>query len=193
VLSLLSYLFYYSFGIFHQVQNGCAYEDNNEKWTWEGCDNRHEPIINDEDNIISSVAYLIGFCTECDYVFEESWFHLVFALLICFDVYALKLETFFNEKIKKNREEYKPLATQNVQLRPLTFGEKNILMNIGLFINRAQEDLNNERLIISNEEAKRIKKEEEEKRRKNYENYRSKLRAIRRDAKKGVKQKKNSI
>ena len=61
------------------------------------------------------------------------------------------METFFNEKIKKNREEYKPLATQNVQLRPLTFGEKNILMNIGLFINRAQEDINNERLISQNE------------------------------------------
>ena len=51
----------------------------------------------DEDSIITSVAYLVGFCTENDYVFEESWFHLVFAMLVCFDVYVLQLEALFND------------------------------------------------------------------------------------------------
>ena len=47
-IHLLIYILYYSFGIFHQVQNGCNYEDNNEKWGWQGCDNRHEKLFNDE-------------------------------------------------------------------------------------------------------------------------------------------------
>ena len=191
VLSLLSYLFYYSFGVFHKIQNGCAYEDNNEKYGWEGCDNRHQQIINDEDSIITSVAYLVGFCTENDYVFEESWFHLVFAMLVCFDVYVLQLEALFNEKIKKNREGYKYLANQNVQLKPLTFGEANILMNISHFLNKAQEDLSNERLIQSNEQVRKMQREEEERRKKNNESYFTKLRAIKKNA--GKKDKKSKI
>ena len=179
LLSLISYLCYYTFGIFHQVQNGCNYEDNNEKWGWQGCDNRHEKLFNDEDNIYGCIAYLIGFYSECDYVFEESWFHLFFAFLICFDVYVLKLEIFLNSKIKKNRQEYKALANHNIELKPLTLGEQNILMNIQFFLNKANIEVKNENLIKSNEEVKQRKKEEEKKRKEMLDNYHAKLRGTR--------------
>jgi len=61
MLCLISYLFFYTFGLFHRVQNGCNYENNNGKWGWDGCDNRHEKIFNDEDNILDCIAYLLGF------------------------------------------------------------------------------------------------------------------------------------
>ena len=175
-ISLMCYILYYSFGIFHQVQNGCNFEDNNEKWGWQGCDNRHSKIIND-DIIINSLAYLIGFFTECDYVFEEAWFHLIFSLLICFDVYVQKFEIFFNEKMKENRDEYKYLANQNSHLKSLTINEDNILLNINYVLNRAQDDIINEKLIDINEKMRKKKQEEEMK--KNYDEYFSKLRAIR--------------
>ena len=53
MLCLISYLFFYTFGIYHRIQNGCSYLIENGKSQWEGCDNRHEKIINDEDNILS--------------------------------------------------------------------------------------------------------------------------------------------
>ena len=175
LLSLISFCFYYTFGVFHQIQNGCNYEDNNGKYGWDGCDNRHEKIINDEDNIISAVAYLIGFCTECDWVLEESWFHLLFGLLVSFDVYIIKLENFINKKIKVNRQEYKFLANKNVQLRVLTFDEKNMLFNITHILNKAQEDINNERIIRANQLIRQMKEEEKKK-----EKELSKLRGSRR-------------
>ena len=54
--SLIFYLFYYTFGIFHQIQNGCAYEDNNGKMGWQDCDNRHEKIIKIFFPFLSAVA-----------------------------------------------------------------------------------------------------------------------------------------
>ena len=44
MVSLISYILFYSFGIFHQAQNGCDYVGNNQKAVWEGCDNRHKKI-----------------------------------------------------------------------------------------------------------------------------------------------------
>ena len=177
---LLFYLFYYTFGIFHQVQNGCNYENNHGKYGWKDCDNRHEKIINDEDNIFSCVAYFIGFYSECDYIFEKSWFHLVFALLISFDVYILKFENYINEKRKENREEYKNLANQNIQLKSLTLGEKNVLMNITHYLNKIKNDSSEENLINENEEVKKNENEEEiEKIKTSNENYFSKLKEIR--------------
>ena len=165
LLSLIIFCFYYTFGIFHQVQNGCNFENNNGKYGWDGCDNRHEKIINDEDNIISALAYLIGFWTECDYVLEESWFHLLFGLLVSFDLYVIKLENFINKKIKENREEYKSLANKNVKLKVLTFDEKNMLFNISHILNKAQDDINNVNLIRANEIIRKM--EEHEKKKKN--------------------------
>ena len=177
---LLFYLFYYTFGIFHQVQNGCNYENNHGKYGWKDCDNRHEKIINDEDNIFSCVAYFIGFYSECDYIFEKSWFHLVFALLISFDVYILKFENYINEKRKENREEYKNLANQNIQLKSLSLGEKNVLMNITHYLNKIKNDSSKENLIKENEEVKKNENEEEiEKIKTSNENYFSKLKEIR--------------
>ena len=166
MLCLISYLFFYTFGLFHRVQNGCNYENNNGKWGWEGCDNRHEKIFNDEDNILDCIAYLLGFYTECDFVFEESWFHLFFAFLICLDIYVLKVENFFNEKVRENREEYKFLLNKNIQLKVLTFGEKNILFNIRHILDKAQDENNN--IENEDEKIKEIEKEEEEKRRTRY-------------------------
>ena len=177
MVSLISYILFYSFGIFHQAQNGCDYVGNNQKAVWEGCDNRHKKIYNRDDNIFDCIAYLIGFYSECDHVFEEAWFHIFFAFLISFDVYVLKLELIINEKIKKNRKDYKYLANQNLQLKPLTYGEDNIFMNIRHFIKKAEDSINNENILNSQERIRQMEKEEEERKNKMQFDYFSKLRA----------------
>ena len=161
MLCLISYIFFYTFGIYHRIQNGCSYLIENGKSQWEGCDNRHGKIYNDEDNIFGCIAYLLGFYTECDYVFEKSWFHLFFAFLICLDIYVLKLENLFNEKVRDNREEYKFLLNKNIQLKVLTFGEKNILFNIRYFLDNQHDKKDN--LENSDEKMKEIENEEENK------------------------------
>ena len=65
---------------------------------------------------------------------------LYFAGLICFDVYVQKIENYYNNISKGNRKKYRQLANRNIQLKPLTFGEDNILMNIGSNIEKAKTE-----------------------------------------------------
>ena len=77
-MSFISYILYYSYGIFYLFQHGCNKND------WKGCDDRHReivPVSSDkeiDELLIQSFAYLIGFYVNTgeDSVFKEAWFHL---------------------------------------------------------------------------------------------------------------------
>ena len=141
-LSFFSYLLFYSYGVFYLFQKGC---DSNE---FKGCDERHKPIVSEENELlIQSWVYLIGFYvnTQIDSVFKEAWYHLFFVALISFDVYVQKLENYINEKVEENRKKYRYLANENIKLKPLTFGEDNILMKIGHKINEVEQQLEKEK------------------------------------------------
>ena len=72
------------------------------------------------------------------------------------------------------------MANQNIQLKSLTLGEKNVLMNITHYLNKIKNDSSEENLIKENEEIKKNENEEEiEKIKTSNENYFSKLKEIR--------------
>ena len=123
IFSFSSYYLLYLYGIFYIVQHGCP---------GDGCDKNNKPFKNIDEDIIIAFSYIFGINVnlENESVLFAGWFHLFFAGMICFDVYVQKLENYFNDLCIRNRKEYKTLANRNVQLKPLTFGEDNILMNI---------------------------------------------------------------
>ena len=141
-LSFFSYLLFYSYGVFYLFQHGCEEQ--------KGC------IIAEENEIIFECwAYLFGFYINMskntentekteNTVFIDAWYHLFFAILISFDVYVQKMENYFNKKAEENRKRYKFLANENIKIKPLTFGEDNILMNIGYGIKKIEEEQENE-------------------------------------------------
>ena len=143
--SFFSYLLFYTYGVFYLFQKGCNPDE------WKGCDDRFSPIVKNEDKelYIQSLAYLIGFFvnTRIDSVFKEGWYHLFFSLLISFDVYVQKLENYFNDLVEKNRKRHIHLANENIKLKPLTFGEDNILMNITYGIKKVEEKMEKEKSV----------------------------------------------
>ena len=160
-MSFFSYLLFYTFGIFYLFQNGCN------KDQYGGCDTRHQKMIEKEgdgltEEFVQSLAYLIGFYVNPneDPVIKEGWYHLFFAILICFDVYVQKIEHYFNKKVEENRKRFKHLANENTKLKPLTYGEDNILMNIGYEVKKVQENMENEKMmdqVIQTSKSKTIK------------------------------------
>ena len=136
-LSFLSYILIYSFGIVHLIQK-C--DDNIE--------NETTNLIKCSENYLKfrDWAYIIGFYINSreDTIFIEAWYHLFLAILISFDVYVQKIENYFNEKSEENRKKYRRLSNENTKLKPLTFGEDNILMNIGYGIKKAEEEMEQE-------------------------------------------------
>ena len=135
VFSFLSYYLFYLNAIFYLIQKGCQKQD---------CDQNHSPIFDDKDteNKIISITYILGFDVNLkeENVLFAGWVHLFFAGLICFDVYVQKIENYYNNISKGNRKKYRQLANRNIQLKPLTFGEDNILMNIGANIEKAKTE-----------------------------------------------------
>ena len=142
-LSFFSYSLFYSYGIYHLFQN-CDdkkyREKNDEKKS-------HLPICPDSYLTLRTWVYIIGFYYNSreDTVFIEAWYHLFFAILISFDVYVQKIENYFTYKVEKNRKRYRNLSNENIKLKPLTFGEDNMLMNIGYGLKKAEEDINQEK------------------------------------------------
>ena len=51
-----------------------------------------------------------------------------------------------NKKLEQNRKRYKYLANENIKLKPLTFGEDNILMNIGYGVKKLQDEMNQDEM-----------------------------------------------
>ena len=123
IYSFSSYYLLYLYGIFYIIQHGCP---------GEGCDKSNKPFKNIDEDLIIGLSYIFGINVnlENESVLFAGWYHLFFTGMICFDVYVQKLENYFNDLSIKNRKEYKTLANRNVQLKPLTFGEDNILMNV---------------------------------------------------------------
>ena len=119
--SFLSFLLLYLYAIFYILQNGCQ-KDN--------CDNKHSPIIDDSSKLdkifIQSLAYLIGFYVDLKKgsLLYWGWLHLVFSLLIGFDVYVQKAENYFNDLAAQNRKLYRKLANENINLKSLVSGEE---------------------------------------------------------------------
>ena len=140
-LSFFTYLLFYSFGVFVLIQHGC--DDTNFK----GCDNRNKAIFdNDTELLIQSWVYLIGFFvdTQQDSVVKEAWYHLFLSFLLAFDVYVQRIENYFNEEVEKNRQRYRFLANENIKLKPLTYGEDNVLINIHYGVKEMEEKNKNE-------------------------------------------------
>ena len=119
-LSFTSLLLFYSYGIFYLIQHGC---DTNK---WNSCDNRHEKLIpyerKDGEKIIDeifiqSLAYFLGFYINSnnDSLFKAGWFHILFFLLICCDVYVQKLENYLNDKIKYIRNIHQNLTHYHIK------------------------------------------------------------------------------
>ena len=123
ILSFLSYYLLYLYGVFYLIQHGCPGED---------CDKNYKAIGSIDVDLIIAISYLFGFNVNLsnETVLFAGWFHLFFTGLICFDVYIQKLEDYFTDLCNKNRKEHRTLANRNIQLKPLTYGEDNILMNI---------------------------------------------------------------
>ena len=67
------------------------------------------------------------------------------SVLIAFDVYVQKIENFFNEKVDENRKRFRYLANENIKLKPLTYGEDNILMAISHQVRKIEENMEKEK------------------------------------------------
>jgi len=151
-LSFISYLLFYTYGVFLCFQYGCK--------------NSYCIFSNEDELKVKVWAYFIGFYIddkeikenkkqsenqENQYpvnqeikVFIEGWYHLFFSIIISFDVYVQKIENYFNQKVEENRKRYKHLANENIKLKPLTYGEDNILMNIGYGVKKLEEEIEHE-------------------------------------------------
>ena len=132
-LSFISYLLFYTYGLIHLFQKGC--------------EEKSYCIFSNENEIKVKVwAYFIGFYMDIENktVFTEGWYHLFFSIIISFDVYVQKIENYFNQKVEENRKRYKHLANENIKLKPLTYGEDNILMNIGYGVKKLEEEIEHE-------------------------------------------------
>ena len=123
IFSFTSYYLFYLNGIFYIIQNGCPADD---------CDKNYEPIDSIDNDLIISISYLFGFNInhKKESVLFAGWVHLFFSAMICFDVYVQKLEIYCNQLSEKNRKKYRKLANKNIQIKALTYGEANFLMNI---------------------------------------------------------------
>ena len=138
--SFLSYFLIFINGIFYIMQNGCPSKI---------CDKSYGKLVgksgifeNIDEELIISISYIFGFDInlENESVLFAGWVHLFFSALICFDVYVQKIEIYFNDLCKRNRKKYRKLANINVQLKPLTFGEDNILMNISSGVEKVKRE-----------------------------------------------------
>ena len=156
IFSFLSYYLFYLNGIFYIVQNGCPESD---------CDKNKSKIVDSDgifkkidEELIISISYIFGFDVNLkkESVLFAGWVHLFFSGLICFDVYIQKIEIYFNELCLKNRKKHRKLANKNIQLKPLTFGEDNLLMNISSRIEKAKikqsKEENNKNEINANKD-----------------------------------------
>ena len=156
IFSFLSYYLFYLNGIFNLIQNGCQCQTYN-------CDKNHDKIFNQEyEELIISYSYILGFNINLkkETVLFAGWVHLFFAALVCFDVYVQKTEIYYNKLSEENRKNHKKLSNRNIQLKPLTFGEDNILMNIGSRIETLkikEDEQQNENEIKTNEYKNRSK------------------------------------
>ena len=71
---------------------------------------------------------------------SAAWVHLLFSVLIAFDVYIQKIENFFTLCSVTNRKEYRQLSNENTKLKALiSSGEDNLIINIGKYINKKNE------------------------------------------------------
>ena len=143
IFSFISYYLSYLYGIFYLIQHGCPGTD---------CDENYKPIENIDEDLIIAISYIFGFHVNLkkETVLFAGWEYLFFIALICFDVYAQKLEDYYNDLCKKNRKKYSKLANRNIQLKPLTLGEDNFVMNVQSTVEKA-------RIIIEEEEEENKK------------------------------------
>ena len=146
IFSFISYYLFYLNGIYYIIQHGCP--KNN-------CDKNYDTISSpDNEELINSLTYILGFNVnlEKESVLFAGWIHLFFSAMICFDVYVQKLERYYIDLSEENRKQNRKLANRNIQLKPLTLGEDNILMNIQEVIKRKQIEIEDE----NNIDTKRI-------------------------------------
>ena len=148
--SLLLLFLLYLYGVFDLFQHGCDDE------IFKGCDDSHYPIVsenernsttfNNTEAMFESVSYLLGFYINIREkgIMSAAWAHLLFSVLIAFDVYIQKIENFFTLCTVSNRREYRHLSNENTKLKALiSSGEDNLIINIGKYINK-QKEINDE-------------------------------------------------
>ena len=140
--SLLLLLILYLYGVFDLFQHGCN------ETLFRGCDSSHSPIFpknetNTEDYIVS-ISYLLGFYINMRKIgiMSAGWFHLLFSILIAFDVYIQKIENYFTNINVNNRRSYHKLLNENTKLKALiSSGEDNFLLNIGKILKNDEENV----------------------------------------------------
>ena len=156
IFSFISYYLFYLNGIYYVIQHGCQNNNN-----CNNCDKDKEANncykISNQDNeeLIISITYILGFNVNLkkESVLFAGWVHLFFSAMICFDVYVQKLEIYYTDLSEENRKQNRKLANKNIYLKPKTFGEDNILMNIQEVIKRKQIEMEEEN---NNIDTKRI-------------------------------------
>ena len=136
--SLLLLFMLYSYGVFDLFQNGCN------DTLFRGCEKSNSPIFtkNSEDYIIS-FSYLLGFYINIKKIgiMSAGWFHLLFSILIAFDVYIQKIENYFTNINVNNRRNYHKLLNENTKLKALiSSGEDNFLLNIGKILKNDEDN-----------------------------------------------------
>ena len=147
--SILLIFLYYLYGVFDLFQHGCD-ED-----FFKGCDSSHHPIVEvDEVNsenhknteaLFESISYLLGFYVNIRTVgiMSSAWAHLLFSVLIAFDVYIQKIENYFTNCTVSNRRYYHSLLNENTKLKALiSSGDENFILNLGKYLDKKNEDLN---------------------------------------------------
>ena len=144
IFSFISYYLFYLNGIYYLIQNGCP------KNKCDNCDkNCNKNSTSDKEELIISLTYILGFNVnlEKESVLFAGWIHLFFSAMICFDVYVQKLEIYYTDLSEENRKQNRKLANRNIQIKPLTYGEDNIIMNIHETIKREQIEIEEQKII----------------------------------------------
>ena len=148
--SLLLLFLYYLYGIFDLFQHGC------EEDLFKGCDKSYHPIVEEDDRdsdnhknteaLFESIAYLLGFYVNIKKkgIMSAAWAHLLFSVLIAFDVYIQKIENYFTNYTVSNRKYYHILLNENTKLKALfSSGEDNFILNLGQYLDKKNlENLN---------------------------------------------------
>jgi hypothetical protein len=75
---------------------------------------------------------------------SAAWAHLLFSVLIAFDVYIQKIENYLTNYTVSNRKYYHILLNENTKLKALfSSGEDNFILNLGQYLDKKNlENLN---------------------------------------------------